>query len=131
MAYFLASIFSLSRNIFSTNLCLFSQIIEFLVSFSATHFWIQRLAMNVFRSLYDDYSQKQENKIWCIIHYFKRISSDMPKGFLSFERKVLPFDGNQLQVSYPDTNFWSTSSIPLCRFEVVNKKVIFTILNKL
>ncbi|KAK4256152.1 hypothetical protein QN277_009057 [Acacia crassicarpa] len=72
----------------------------------------------LFSSLYDDYSQKQENKIWCIIHYFKRISSDMPKGIVSFERKVLPFDGNHLQVSYPDANFWSTSVIPLCRFEI-------------
>ncbi|XP_028793582.1 poly(ADP-ribose) glycohydrolase 1 isoform X2 [Neltuma alba] len=78
----------------------------------------------LFASLYDDYSQKQENKIWCIIHYFKRISSDMPKGIVSFERKVLPFDGNHLQVSYPDANFWSTSVIPLCRFETHSSGVI-------
>ncbi|XP_054812979.1 poly(ADP-ribose) glycohydrolase 1-like isoform X2 [Prosopis cineraria] len=71
----------------------------------------------LFASLYDDYSHNQENKIWCIIHYLKRISSDMPKGIVSFERKVLPFDGHHLQVSYPDANFWSASVIPLCRFE--------------
>ncbi|TKY71116.1 Poly(ADP-ribose) glycohydrolase 1 [Spatholobus suberectus] len=72
----------------------------------------------LFVSLYDDYSQKQENKIWCIIHYFERISSEMPKGIVSFERKVLPFKNDSIHISYPDANFWSTSVIPLCKFEV-------------
>ncbi|XP_073225078.1 poly(ADP-ribose) glycohydrolase 1-like isoform X4 [Cicer arietinum] len=72
----------------------------------------------LFASLYDDYSQKQENKIWCIIHYFQRITSNMPKGVVSFERKVLAWEDDSVHVSYPDTNFWSTSVIPLCRFEV-------------
>ncbi|KAF7836569.1 poly(ADP-ribose) glycohydrolase 1-like isoform X1 [Senna tora] len=76
------------------------------------------------RSLYDDYSEKQENKIWCIIHYFERISSDVPKGIVSFERKVLPLDGNHLGISYPNANFWSTSVIPLCRFEIHNSGLI-------
>ncbi|XLR38038.1 hypothetical protein S83_022698 [Arachis hypogaea] len=69
-------------------------------------------------SLYEDYSQKQESKIRCIIHYFQRISSDMPKGVVSFERKVLPFEGDADLISYPKSNFWSTSAIPLCKFEV-------------
>ncbi|RYQ99354.1 hypothetical protein Ahy_B07g087284 isoform A [Arachis hypogaea] len=72
----------------------------------------------LFASLYEDYSQKQESKIRCIIHYFQRISSDMPKGVVSFERKVLPFEGDADLISYPNSNFWSTSAIPLCKFEV-------------
>ncbi|KAE9606491.1 putative poly(ADP-ribose) glycohydrolase [Lupinus albus] len=72
----------------------------------------------LFASLYDDYNHKQENKIWCIIHYFQRISHDMPKGVVSFERKVLPFESDPVHVSYPNANFWSTSVIPLCKFEV-------------
>ncbi|KAK7307991.1 hypothetical protein VNO77_41532 [Canavalia gladiata] len=72
----------------------------------------------LFASLYDDYSQKQENKIWCLVHYFQRIRSDMPKGVVSFERKVLPFENDYVHISYPDANFWSTSVIPLCEFEV-------------
>ncbi|XP_019422278.1 PREDICTED: poly(ADP-ribose) glycohydrolase 1 isoform X1 [Lupinus angustifolius] len=72
----------------------------------------------LFACLYDDYNQKQENKIWCIIHYFQRISHDMPKGIVSFERKVLPFEGDPVHISYPNANFWSTSVIPLCKFEV-------------
>jgi len=73
----------------------------------------------VFRSLYEDYNQKQENKIWCIIHYFQRISSNMPKGIVSFERKVLHLKNDYTHISCPDANFWSTSTVPLCRVEVV------------
>lgn len=72
----------------------------------------------IFRCLYEDYSQKQESKIRCIVHYFQRISHDMPKGVVSFERKVLPFEGNPVHISYPNANFWSISVIPLCKFEV-------------
>ncbi|KAK7405966.1 hypothetical protein VNO78_07578 [Psophocarpus tetragonolobus] len=72
----------------------------------------------LFASLYDNYSQNQEHKIWCIIHYFERISSDMPKGIVSFERKVLPFKNDSIRITYPDANFWSNSVIPLCKFEV-------------
>ncbi|RDX78684.1 Poly(ADP-ribose) glycohydrolase 1, partial [Mucuna pruriens] len=75
-------------------------------------------------SLYDDYSRKQENKIWCIVHYFQRISSDMPKGLVSFERKVLPFENDSIHISYPDANFWSTSAGPLCKFEVHSSGLI-------
>ncbi|MED6146431.1 hypothetical protein PIB30_034452 [Stylosanthes scabra] len=78
----------------------------------------------LFASLYEDYSQKQENKIRCIIHYFQRISSDMPKGVVSFERKVLPFKGHADLISYPNSNFWSTSAIPLCKFEVHSSGLI-------
>lgn len=43
----------------------------------------------------------------------------MPKGVVSFERKVLPFEGDADLISYPKSNFWSTSAIPLCKFEVI------------
>ncbi|KAK7405963.1 hypothetical protein VNO78_07575 [Psophocarpus tetragonolobus] len=78
----------------------------------------------LFASLYDDYSKKQENKIWCIVHYFQRISSEMPKGLVSFERKVLPFKNDSIHVSYPEANFWSTSAVPLCKFEVHSSGLI-------
>ncbi|KAI4322041.1 hypothetical protein L6164_021766 [Bauhinia variegata] len=72
----------------------------------------------LFASLHDNYSQNQENKIWCIVHYFERISSNMPKGIVSYERKVLPMVVDPLYTSYPNADFWRTSVIPLCRFEV-------------
>ncbi|KAK7253129.1 hypothetical protein RIF29_37582 [Crotalaria pallida] len=78
----------------------------------------------LFACLYDDYSQKQEDKIRCIIHYFQRISHDMPKGVVSFERKVLPFEANLVHISYPNSDFWSTSVIPLCKFEVHSSGLI-------
>ncbi|KAK7354903.1 hypothetical protein VNO80_14145 [Phaseolus coccineus] len=75
-------------------------------------------------TLHENYSQKQENKIWCIIHYFQRISAKMPKGIVSFERKVLHLKNDSTQISCPDANFWSTSSVPLCRFEVHSSGLI-------
>jgi hypothetical protein len=42
----------------------------------------------------------------------------MPKGVVSFERKVLPWEDDSFHISYPNTDFWSASVIPLCRFEV-------------
>ncbi|KAK7354905.1 hypothetical protein VNO80_14147 [Phaseolus coccineus] len=78
----------------------------------------------LFSTLYENYSQKQENKIWCIIHYFQRISAKMPKGIVSFERKVLHLKNDSTQISCPDANFWSTSSVPLCRFEVHSSGLI-------
>lgn len=71
-----------------------------------------------FRSLYENYSEKLEHKIKCVIHYFERIRLHMPTGFVSFERKILPWDCCPLQVSYPDANFWSKSLVPLCQFQV-------------
>ncbi|XP_044465083.1 poly(ADP-ribose) glycohydrolase 1-like isoform X5 [Mangifera indica] len=71
----------------------------------------------LFASLYESYSENQENKIKCIVHYFERISSSMPVGSVSFERKVLPLDHHPLFISYPDADAWSKSVIPLCPFE--------------
>lgn len=70
------------------------------------------------RCLYETDNEKMENKIKCIVHYFKRISSDMPTGLVSFERKVLPLEDSPLCVTYPKANVWSKSAAPLCYFEV-------------
>ncbi|KAL9342824.1 hypothetical protein Peur_063255 [Populus x canadensis] len=73
---------------------------------------------HLFEDIYESYSKKQENKIKCIMHYFERICSSMPEGFVSFERKVLPLEQLPLCVSYPEADFWSKSVVSLCLFEV-------------
>ncbi|KAJ6958880.1 poly(ADP-ribose) glycohydrolase 1-like isoform X1 [Populus alba x Populus x berolinensis] len=73
---------------------------------------------NLFEDIYESYSKKQENKIKCIMHYFERICSSMPEGFVSFERKVLLLEQLPLCVSYPEADFWSKSVVSLCPFEV-------------
>ncbi|KAK6138620.1 hypothetical protein DH2020_027645 [Rehmannia glutinosa] len=60
----------------------------------------------------------QENKIKCIVHYFEKVCSDMPKGNVSFERKVLPLMNSPSNIVYPEADFWSNSTISLCRMEV-------------
>ncbi|WCJ21810.1 Poly (ADP-ribose) glycohydrolase (PARG) [Euphorbia peplus] len=75
---------------------------------------------NLFGSLYDSYSEKQENKIKCIVHYFERISASPPVGFVSFERKVLPVGKLHECISYPKFDFWNESKTPLCPLEVHN-----------
>lgn len=85
--------------------------------------WIQYVWNSwISRSLYDNYNEKQENKIRCIIHYFERIFSHMPIGFVSFERKVLPLEHLPQCISYPKAEFWSNSVIPLCCFEVMKNR---------
>ncbi|XVF86196.1 hypothetical protein PTKIN_Ptkin18bG0021000 [Pterospermum kingtungense] len=76
---------------------------------------------HLFASLYDSYSESQENKVRCIVHYFQRISSQMPTGFVSFERKLLSL---QSLVSYPNADFWTKSTIPLCPFQVHSSGLI-------
>ncbi|KAJ6420376.1 hypothetical protein OIU84_027842 [Salix udensis] len=73
---------------------------------------------HLFENLCESYSKKQENKIKCIMHYFERICSSMPEGFVSFEKKVLPLEQLPLCVSYPEADFWSKSVVSLCPFEV-------------
>ncbi|XVE76664.1 hypothetical protein DITRI_Ditri12bG0192200 [Diplodiscus trichospermus] len=74
----------------------------------------------LFASLYDSYSENLENKVRCIVHYFQRICSQMPTGFVSFERKLLSLEHHpwQSHVSYPNADFWTKSTIPLCPFQV-------------
>ncbi|KAL9251572.1 Poly(ADP-ribose) glycohydrolase 1-like protein [Drosera capensis] len=72
----------------------------------------------LFSSLYERYNASQENKIKCLVHYFERIFSCMPSGYVSFERKVLPLEQNAVPVTYPSIDFWGQSTIPLCHFEV-------------
>ncbi|XP_043711714.1 poly(ADP-ribose) glycohydrolase 1-like isoform X2 [Telopea speciosissima] len=79
---------------------------------------------HLFASIYTNYSESQEHKIKCIIHYFERISSCMPTGCVSFERKLLSGKHVPFSVSYPDTEFWSKSAIPLCHFEVSHSGLI-------
>lgn len=71
----------------------------------------------IFRNLYESYDEKQESKMKCITRYFHRISSTIPVGVVSFERKVLPLEGNSL-VPYGKVDFWSKSAFPLCHLEV-------------
>ncbi|OAY51350.1 poly(ADP-ribose) glycohydrolase 1 isoform X1 [Manihot esculenta] len=75
---------------------------------------------HLFEDLYENYSEKQENKIMCILHYFERICSCTPGGFVSFERKVLPWEQFPTGISYPGADFWNKSVAPLCSFEVHN-----------
>ncbi|XP_056161280.1 poly(ADP-ribose) glycohydrolase 1-like isoform X1 [Syzygium oleosum] len=72
---------------------------------------------NLFANLYESYDEKQESKMKCITRYFHRISSTIPVGVVSFERKVLPLEGNSL-VPYGKVDFWSKSAFPLCHLEV-------------
>ncbi|KAL5716102.1 poly(ADP-ribose) glycohydrolase [Ranunculus cassubicifolius] len=84
----------------------------------------------LFASLCPSYSQNQENKIMCLIHYFERICSCMPLGFVSFERRVLPESDSCLSVSYPKPNFWRRSKVALCCFEVRHSGLIEDQLNE-
>ncbi|KAI3697168.1 hypothetical protein L6452_29976 [Arctium lappa] len=79
---------------------------------------------HLFASLYDNYNEKQENKIKCIIHYFERISSSTPVGNVSFERKVLAADHSLEYIPYPKTESWSKSVVSLSLFEVCSSGLI-------
>ncbi|KAL0402771.1 UNVERIFIED_CONTAM: Poly(ADP-ribose) glycohydrolase 1, partial [Sesamum radiatum] len=68
-------------------------------------------------SLYERYDVKQEHKIKCILHYFERTCSEMPMGNVSYERKVLPLQNSQSNIVYPEADFWSKSTVSLCRLE--------------
>ncbi|KAH9314907.1 hypothetical protein KI387_023534, partial [Taxus chinensis] len=68
--------------------------------------------------------EKQENKIQCIIHYFERISTEMPCGVISFERKVLPFKDDSFSILYPKATYWSESKSPLCTLKVMETGTI-------
>ncbi|KAL8134947.1 poly(ADP-ribose) glycohydrolase 1-like isoform X1 [Apium graveolens] len=78
----------------------------------------------LFASLYDSYDEKQENKIKCIVHYFERISSNMPGGNISFQRKVLPLQQSSFAISYPTPGFWNKSAVSLCPFQVYSSGLI-------
>ncbi|XP_038711259.1 poly(ADP-ribose) glycohydrolase 1-like isoform X1 [Tripterygium wilfordii] len=84
---------------------------------------------DLFASLYDCYRENQEHKIKCIIHYFERIYVSMPKGYVSFERKVLPYGQYLSCISYPDAEFWSKSATLLCPFEVVQINYCFLLVH--
>ncbi|KAM7279114.1 hypothetical protein ACFE04_006248 [Oxalis oulophora] len=79
---------------------------------------------HLFAILYDRYSDKQENKIKCLLHYFGRICSQMPASFVSYERKVHSFNSHHQHFSHPEADFWSKSNTPLCTFKVQNSGLI-------
>ncbi|KAG0489905.1 hypothetical protein HPP92_006768 [Vanilla planifolia] len=78
----------------------------------------------LFGSLHSHCPPSQEHKIMCITHYFERICQCMPKGFVSFERKVLPLRQSCHAVSYPESAFWKRSMVPLCSFQTINSGLI-------
>ncbi|XP_048609980.1 probable poly(ADP-ribose) glycohydrolase 2 isoform X2 [Brassica napus] len=78
----------------------------------------------LFWSLYTRQCMKQESKIRCIVHYFERVCQCMPRGFVSFERKVLPLEYNPNYVSYPEAEYWAKSTTPLCSVQVHSTGVI-------
>ncbi|CAA0839320.1 Poly(ADP-ribose) glycohydrolase 1 [Striga hermonthica] len=65
----------------------------------------------LFVILYQRKKENQENKIKCLVHYFERVCKNMPRGNVSFERKVLPLRNST-------ADYWSKSAMPLCKFEV-------------
>ncbi|MCD9558726.1 hypothetical protein HAX54_016262 [Datura stramonium] len=79
---------------------------------------------HLFAYLYDHYDEKLENKLKCILHYFERIGSLMPPGYVSFERKVLALEHGTFSFPYPKENFWNQSSISLCPFKISNSGFI-------
>ncbi|KAE8686716.1 Poly(ADP-ribose) glycohydrolase 1 [Hibiscus syriacus] len=54
------------------------------------------------------------------------ICLQMPTGSVSFERKLLSLGHHPLQscLSYPDADFWTKSTIPLCPFQVHSSGLI-------
>lgn len=74
--------------------------------------------VNFFSSLNRNGKHCQEQKVRCLVHFFERICLRMPTGYVSFERKVLPRESSDHGVTYPTSANWSTSTVPLCSFEV-------------
>ncbi|XP_010469662.1 PREDICTED: poly(ADP-ribose) glycohydrolase 1 isoform X1 [Camelina sativa] len=73
---------------------------------------------HLFATLYESYSESQESKIRCIMHYFERFCSCVPIGTVSFERKILPAEYQNSSTTAPDADFWSKSEFSLCAFKV-------------
>ncbi|CAF1629844.1 unnamed protein product [Rotaria magnacalcarata] len=62
-----------------------------------------------FNHLFRRGSACQPEKLKCILHYFKRVSEDMPKGVFSFRRFSLPDEW------IPK---WKESQAPLCKIHI-------------
>ncbi|KAH0708329.1 hypothetical protein KY284_009756 [Solanum tuberosum] len=73
---------------------------------------------HLFACLHDHYEEAFKNKLKCIVHYFGRICSSIPVGFVSFERKVLSLEYSPSCIPYPKEKLWSQSNISLCHFEI-------------
>ncbi|CAA6668144.1 unnamed protein product [Spirodela intermedia] len=72
----------------------------------------------LFAGLYPNDKMSQKEKIKFLIHYFERVCSSIPTGFVSFERKVLSLEHSPQVISYPDVDFWGKSGMHLCSFKV-------------
>ncbi|KAI5084047.1 hypothetical protein GOP47_0000216 [Adiantum capillus-veneris] len=87
-----------------------------------------RLPYFSFERLFQRISPQQEQKLHCLMHYFARVTQDMPHGMISFERKVLPRDGQQPEVyspiSEPSESYWSNSSSSFCPIQVFETGMI-------
>ncbi|XP_010314791.1 poly(ADP-ribose) glycohydrolase 1-like isoform X2 [Solanum lycopersicum] len=73
---------------------------------------------HLFACLHDHYEEAFDNKLKCIVHYFGRICSSMPAGYVSFERKVLSLQFSPSCIPYPKEKLWSQSNISLCHYEI-------------
>ncbi|KAK3092078.1 hypothetical protein FSP39_024998, partial [Pinctada imbricata] len=63
-----------------------------------------------FNSLYEGYPvQKKLEKLKCLIHYFRRVTTNMPKGTVTFERQCVPND------KFPD---WKNLDTKLTKLHV-------------
>ncbi|KAI5067121.1 hypothetical protein GOP47_0017649 [Adiantum capillus-veneris] len=69
---------------------------------------------------------QQQQKVRCIVHYFTRLSQAIPRGMISFERKVLH---RQLQGIFPpipgcDKHYWKNSSSSFCSIRIFDDGLI-------
>jgi hypothetical protein len=79
---------------------------------SVVYWWIGRALT------YNNSRPSQEHKVRCLAHYFERVTASTPTGFVSFERKVLRCGSVSSGITYPDSDAWMKSSVPLCPFRV-------------
>ncbi|KAK1642247.1 hypothetical protein QYE76_060052 [Lolium multiflorum] len=73
---------------------------------------------------YNNSRPSQEHKVRCLAHYFERVTASTPTGFVSFERKVLRCGSVSGGITYPDSDAWMKSSVPLCPFRVISSGLI-------
>ncbi|CAF3038523.1 unnamed protein product [Rotaria sp. Silwood2] len=75
-----------------------------------------------FETLYRDVRQNKLEKLKCILHYFNRVTENMPNGVITFQRVSLPKD------RFPS---WRELNIGLCDLSMTTGKKIEDIKNVL
>ncbi|CAF4331374.1 unnamed protein product, partial [Rotaria sp. Silwood2] len=75
-----------------------------------------------FETLYRDVRQNKLEKLKCILHYFNRVTENMPNGVITFQRVSLPKD------RFPS---WHELNIGLCDLSMTTGKKIEDIKNVL